>query len=126
MALLESSLAGVPVVVGYCAVILMPVGLLTGLPAGQIEAILLHELAHIRRRDYLVNLLQTFVEGLLFYHPAVWWISAVIRAEREHCCDDAVVSTQGDPPSTPWRWPRWSRVAPPCRQPRRPSQGETW
>ncbi len=69
-------------------VILMPVGLLAGLPAGQIELILLHELAHIRRCDYLVNLLQTSVENLLFYHPVVWWISGVIRAEREHCCDD--------------------------------------
>jgi GWxTD domain-containing protein len=77
-------------------VILMPVGLLAGLPAGQIESILLHELAHIRRYDYLVNLLQTFVEGFLFYHPAVWWISGVIRAERENCCDDLVVATTGD------------------------------
>src|SRR5262249_45036697 len=70
--------------------------LLAGLPAGQVEAILLHELAHIRRCDYLVNLLQTFVEGLLFYHPATWWVSRVIRAEREHCCDDLVVATHGD------------------------------
>ena len=95
--LLESCLADVPVVIGYLRpVILMPVGLLTGLPAGQIESILLHELAHIRRYDYLVNLLQTSVESLLFYHPAVWWISGVIRAERENCCDDVVVSIHGD------------------------------
>ncbi len=95
--LLESCLAEVPVVIGYLRpAILVPVGLLAGLPAGQVEAILLHELAHIRRHDYLVNLLQMFVEGLLFYHPAVWWISAVIRAERENCCDDVVVATQGD------------------------------
>jgi GWxTD domain-containing protein len=87
----------VPVVVGYVRpVILMPVGLMTGLPAEQVEAILLHELAHMRRHDYLVNLLQTVVEGLFFYHPAVWWISRVIRAERENCCDDLVVATQGD------------------------------
>lgn len=78
-------------------VILMPVGLLTGLPAGQIEAILLHELAHIRRWDYLINVLQRAVEGLLFYHPAVWWISRVIRTEREHCCDDAAVAISRDP-----------------------------
>jgi GWxTD domain-containing protein len=97
VSLLESCLADVPVVIGYLRpVILMPVGLLAGLPAGQLEAILLHELAHIRRYDYLVNLLQTFVEGLLFYHPAVWWISGVIRAERENCCDDLVVATTGD------------------------------
>jgi GWxTD domain-containing protein len=69
---------------------------MTGLPAGQIESILLHELAHIRRHDYLVNLLQIVVEGLVFYHPAVWWISGVIRAERENCCDDVVVATEGD------------------------------
>jgi GWxTD domain-containing protein len=95
--LLESCLAGVPVVIGHLRpVILMPVGLLTGLPAGQIESILLHELAHIRRCDYLVNLLQTSMEGLLFYHPAVWWISGVMRAERENCCDDVVVSIHGD------------------------------
>jgi GWxTD domain-containing protein len=95
--LLESCLAEVPVVIGYVRpVILMPVGLMTGLPAGQIESILLHELAHIRRHDYLVNLLQIVVEGLVFYHPAVWWISGVIRAERENCCDDLVVATQGD------------------------------
>lgn len=74
----------------------MPVGLLTGLPSGQVEAILLHELAHIRRYDYLVNLLQRSVEGLLFYHPAVWWISRVIRAERENCCDDVVVAMSGN------------------------------
>ena len=60
VALLESCLAEVPVVIGYLRpVILMPVGLMAGLPAGQVESILLHELAHIRRHDYLVNLLQT-------------------------------------------------------------------
>lgn len=95
--LLESCLSEVPVVIGYLRpVILMPVGLLAGLPAAQVESILLHELAHIRRHDYLVNLLQIFVESLVFYHPAVWWISGVIRAERENCCDDLVVATQGD------------------------------
>jgi GWxTD domain-containing protein len=57
----------------------------------------LHELAHIRRSDYLVNLLQTSVEGVLFYHPMVWWISGVMRTEREHCCDDLAVSLSGDP-----------------------------
>jgi GWxTD domain-containing protein len=97
VALLESCFAEVPVVIGHLRpVILMPVGLLTQLPAGQIEAILLHELAHIRRADYLVNLLQTVAEGLVFYHPAVWWISGVIRSERENCCDDVVVSTSGN------------------------------
>jgi GWxTD domain-containing protein len=95
--LLESCLTEVPVVIGYLRpVILMPVGLLTGLPAGQVESILLHELAHVRRHDYLVNLMQIVVESLVFYHPAVWWISGVMRAERENCCDDLVVATQGD------------------------------
>ncbi len=95
--LLESCLAEAPVVMGHLRpVILMPVGLLAGLPVAQVEAILMHELAHIRRQDYLVNLMQTFVEGLLFYHPAVWWISGVIRAERENCCDDLAVLATGD------------------------------
>jgi GWxTD domain-containing protein len=95
--LLESCLANVPMVVGHIRpVILVPIGLLAGLPAGQIEAILLHELAHILRYDYLVNVLQRSVECLLFYHPAVWWISRVIRAERENCCDDVVVATSGN------------------------------
>ena len=94
--LLESCLAGVPVVMGHMRpVILIPVGLLMGLPAAQIESILLHELAHIRRCDYLVNMLQTSVESLLFYHPVVWWISGVIRSEREHCCDDLAVALSG-------------------------------
>ena len=97
VALLESCLTDVPVVIGYAKpVILVPLGLLAGLPVSQMEAILLHELAHIRRGDYLVNLLQTFVEGVLFYHPAAWWISRMIRTERENCCDDLVVATQGD------------------------------
>jgi len=96
--LFESCLADVPIVVGYIRpVILIPVGLLTGLPAGQVESILLHELAHIRRYDYLVNMLQTCIESLLFYHPAAWWISRVIRTEREDCCDDLVVALSGDP-----------------------------
>ena len=95
--LLESCLADAPMVVGHFRpYILMPVGLLAGLPAGQVEAILLHELAHIRRCDYLVNVLQRSVEGLLFYHPAAWWISRVIRSEREYCCDDEVVRTSGN------------------------------
>lgn len=96
--LLESSLARVPVVVGHMRpVILMPAGLLAGLPTAQIEAVLLHELAHVRRSDYLVNVLQTWVEALFFYHPAAWWISRVLRDEREHCCDDLAVSIQGNP-----------------------------
>ena len=93
VALLETCIAATPIVIGFVRpVILIPVGMLTAMPTGQIEAILLHELAHIRRRDYLANLLQTAAEGVLFYHPAVWWISRVIRTERENCCDDLVVA----------------------------------
>jgi len=66
----------------------MPAASLTGLDWRALEALLAHELAHIRRHDYLVNLLQTTVDTLLFYHPAVWWVSRQIRIERENCCDD--------------------------------------
>ncbi len=95
--LLESCLTEVPAVVGFLRpVILAPVGLLAGLPPEQLEYILIHELAHIRRYDYLVNLLQSLAEDLLFYHPAVWWVSELVRAERENCCDDVVVAARGD------------------------------
>ena len=111
--------------IGYVRpVILMPVGLLAGLTAGQVEAILLHELAHIRRHDYLVNLLQIFVEGLVFYHPAVWWISGVIRAERENCCDDLVVAVEPTLTNMPRRWPRWNKTAGPCAKPHWPQLEE--
>jgi GWxTD domain-containing protein len=95
--LLESCFAEVPAVVGHLRpVILLPIGLIAGLPAGQIEAVLLHELAHIRRYDYLLNAIQRSIEGLLFFNPAIWWISRVISTERENCCDDMVVETRGD------------------------------
>ncbi len=95
--LLVSALVQVPTVVGWLRpVVLVPVGALGGLPADQLEALLLHELAHIRRHDYLVNILQSVAEALLFYHPAVWWASGHIRAERELCCDDVAVSVSGD------------------------------
>jgi beta-lactamase regulating signal transducer with metallopeptidase domain/parvulin-like peptidyl-prolyl isomerase len=87
--LLCSASASVPMVIGWLRpVVLVPAGLLAGLTASQLEAILAHELAHIRRHDYLVNLLQNVIETVFFYHPAVWWISCQIRTEREHCCDD--------------------------------------
>jgi beta-lactamase regulating signal transducer with metallopeptidase domain len=96
--LLESSIVEVPTVIGWMKpVILLPASALAGLSPEQLEAILAHELAHIRRHDYLVNLLQTLVETLLFYHPAVWWLSHRIRIERENCCDDLAVSLCGDP-----------------------------
>ncbi len=96
--LLESSLIDVPAVIGvWRPAILLPIALLTGLRTEQLELILLHELAHIRRYDYLVNLLQKSVEALLFYHPAVWWVSGLMRMERENCCDDVVVAASGSP-----------------------------
>jgi beta-lactamase regulating signal transducer with metallopeptidase domain len=96
--LFESSLVDVPTVIGFLRpVVLLPASALAGLTAQQLEAILAHELAHIRRHDYLVNLLQTLVETVLFYHPAVWWLSRRIRIERENCCDDLAVSLCGDP-----------------------------
>jgi beta-lactamase regulating signal transducer with metallopeptidase domain len=96
--LLESTLVDVPTVVGFLKpVVLLPASALGGLTPQQLEAILAHELAHIRRHDYLVNLLQTLVETVLFYHPAVWWVSRRIRIERENCCDDLAVSLCGDP-----------------------------
>ena len=95
--LLVSSLAQAPAVVGWLRpVVLVPVGALAGLPPEQVEALLLHELAHIRRHDYLVNMVQSVVEAFLFYHPAVWWVSGHIRSERELCCDDAVIAVNSD------------------------------
>ncbi len=94
----QSAVVQVPIVAGYLKpVILLPVSVVSGLPASQLEAILAHELAHIRRHDYLVNLLQTLVETICFYHPAVWWLSYQIRCEREHCCDDIAVRALGSP-----------------------------
>lgn len=87
----------VPSVVGWLRpVVLIPASALAGLPPEHLEALLLHELAHIRRHDCLVNFVQSIAEALLFYHPAVWWISAQLRVEREHCCDDIAVSATGD------------------------------
>jgi beta-lactamase regulating signal transducer with metallopeptidase domain len=75
--------------------ILVPASMLSGIPADQLRAILAHELAHIRRYDYLVNLIQMFIEILFFFNPAVWWISRQIRIEREACCDQIAVSITG-------------------------------
>ncbi len=87
--LLQTALVEVPMLIGWLRpVILVPTALFAGLPPDQLEAILIHELAHIRRHDYLVNLLQVLIETLLFYHPVVWWIGHKLRHERENCCDD--------------------------------------
>ncbi|MFB9842447.1 M56 family metallopeptidase [Mucilaginibacter ginsenosidivorans] len=91
--LMQSELVKVPVAVGWLKpVILLPVGIVLQLSAEQLESILWHELAHIRRRDYLVNILQGLVETVFFFNPALLWLSSLIRAEREACCDDMVLS----------------------------------
>jgi uncharacterized protein (TIGR03435 family) len=93
----DTALVDTPTVIGWVKpIILLPVAAFAGLSPSQIEAILAHELAHIRRHDFLVNVLQTFAETILFYHPAVWWLSARIRTEREHCCDEVALSVCGD------------------------------
>jgi bla regulator protein BlaR1 len=89
ISLMESGIAKVPMVIGHLKpVILIPIGLLTALSAEEVEAILVHELAHIKRRDYLVNMLQSLMEIVFFFNPAVLWLSQLIKTERENCCDD--------------------------------------
>lgn len=94
--LMRSGLVKVPAVVGWLKpVLLLPASALSGLSPEQLRAVLAHELAHVRRHDYLVNLAQATVETLQFYHPAVWWVSGRIRAERENCCDDVAAAACG-------------------------------
>lgn len=95
--LVESALTRVPLVIGSLKpVILLPVGMLSGLTTEQVEMVLAHELAHIARRDYLINILQSLLDIIFFFHPAMWWLSRVIRDEREHCCDDLAVTAFGN------------------------------
>jgi D-alanyl-D-alanine endopeptidase (penicillin-binding protein 7) len=87
-----------PITAGWWRpVVLVPAVLVSGMPADLLEALLAHEIAHVKRHDYLVNLLQNVVETILFYHPAVWWISKQIRAEREQIADDFAASQLGEP-----------------------------
>jgi beta-lactamase regulating signal transducer with metallopeptidase domain len=91
-----SGFAQVPAVVGWLRpVVLLPATVFTALSVEQIEALLAHELAHVRRYDYLVNLLQIAAETLFFYHPGVWWVSRQMRKERENCCDDLAIEICG-------------------------------
>ena len=93
----ESARVAVPMVVGVLKpILLVPIGLVANLSVAEVEAVLAHELAHVKRHDYAVNLLQSVVEVLYFFHPALWWLSARVREEREHCCDDLAVKTIGD------------------------------
>lgn len=88
----------VPMTMGYLKpIIFFPIGMVTHLSSEEIEAVLIHELAHIRRNDYLHNILISVMEALFFYHPAVWWVSATIRSERENACDDIAVHHLSDP-----------------------------
>lgn len=93
----ESSQTSSPIVIGNLKpFILLPIGLASGLTIKELEAILAHELAHIKRNDFLINILQTIIEIIFFFSPAIWWISSQVRQEREHCCDDFSVSITGD------------------------------
>jgi beta-lactamase regulating signal transducer with metallopeptidase domain len=95
--IMQSGIAQVPMVVGHFKpLILIPLGLLNGLSNAEVEAILSHELAHIKRKDYLVNLLQSFIEIVFFFNPAVLWVSQLIKTEREHCCDDLAIACVND------------------------------
>jgi bla regulator protein BlaR1 len=90
--LLVSAQVDVPMVVGWARpVVLWPLTACVGLSPDQLDAILVHELAHVRRHDVLVNILQAWIEAVFFHHPAAWWISAQVRAEREYCADEMAV-----------------------------------
>ncbi len=96
--IMQSSLTKVPMVVGFLKpMVLVPASSLTSLSAHELEAILAHELAHLRRYDDVVNFFQTVIESAFFYHPCAWWMSAVVRTERENCCDDIAVGVVGSP-----------------------------
>ena len=93
----ESSLVSEPLTLGHFKpLILIPMGMLSGLSPEQVEAIIAHEFAHIYRSDFLFNLIQSLIEILFFFHPAIWWLSKEIRRERELCCDDLAIATLGD------------------------------
>jgi TonB family protein len=95
--LVESARVHVPTVIGWLKpVVLLPAGCLTGMSEQQVEALLAHELAHVCRNDYLVSVAQSVLEAVLFYHPAVWWVSNQLRREREYCCDEMAVGVCGD------------------------------
>ncbi len=92
VSLFESGHVNVPIVIGHIKpIILVPVGFFSGLPSNQVEAILIHELAHIKRNDYVVNLIQNVTESIFFFNPGVLWVSSLLRQERENCCDDIAI-----------------------------------
>ena len=88
----ESALITTPMVVGYIKpVILFPVGLALQLSVSEVEAIIAHELAHVKRHDYILNIIQLITESIFYYHPAMWYMSSKVREERENCCDDMAI-----------------------------------
>lgn len=93
-----SDLVAGPVTVGAMrAVVLLPLSAVTSLGPDELEVVLAHELAHVKRADFLWNLVQTVMETLFFFHPAVWWVSGRVRHERELCCDDLALSVCPNP-----------------------------
>ena len=95
--LVESQIVKMPMVIGHLRpMILMPLGLVTGLPEEEIEAVILHELAHIRRNDYIVNFIQNVAVNFFFFNPGMLWMSSLLREEREHCCDDIAIARTHD------------------------------
>lgn len=95
--LVESALVRSPIVIGHLKpMILFPIGAINRLNTNEVEAILAHELAHVMRHDYFFNILQSVIEALFYFHPAVWWLSSQIRTERENCCDDIAISLCGN------------------------------
>ncbi len=93
----ESNKVTSPMVIGFVKpIILIPVGLVNQLSTKEVEAILLHELAHIMRYDFIINLCCSLAEVIFFYHPGVWWISHQIKLERENCCDDVAIQHLGN------------------------------
>ncbi len=89
----ESSKVRIPMVIGYLKpVILLPAGVFTGFSTKQIESIIAHELAHILRNDYLINIIISFIKPVFFYHPVFWWFVSIIEQEREKCCDDRAIT----------------------------------
>ena len=106
----------VPAVLGTIVpVVLLPLAVINEMPVAHLRMILAHELAHVRRHDYLVNLLQLLIEAVLFFNPAVWWLSRQVRIEREACCDALAVVATGSGPdyvrSLAELWPPWSEGA---------------
>jgi beta-lactamase regulating signal transducer with metallopeptidase domain len=95
--IVESAVVDAPILVGWLQpLVVLPLAAMAHMTAAQVEALVAHEITHIRRRDYAINLLQTIAEALLFFHPGVWWVSRRIRQEREHCCDDAAIAVAGE------------------------------